>query len=50
MTYQQARREIDAAYHRGDIDADNWQHEREALEYAYGEAQSARDDEIGVTA
>ena len=49
MTYQQARREIDAAYRRGDIDRDTWEVERNALEYAHEQAQSAQDDEMGVT-
>ena len=44
MTYQQARQALDAAYRRGDIDADTWQAERDALEYAHGEAQSANDE------
>lgn len=50
MTYQQARQALDAAYRRGDIDADTWEAEREALEYAHEQAQSAQDDEMGVTA
>lgn len=50
MTFQQARQALDAAYQRGDIDADTWQHEREALEYAHGETQSAQDDAREVTA
>ena len=44
MTYQQARQALDAAYRRGDIDADTWEAEREALEYAHGEAMSAQDE------
>jgi len=44
MTYQQARQALDAAYRRGDIDADTWEAEREALEYAHGEAMRALDE------
>jgi len=43
MTYQQARREIDAAYHRGDIDSDVYAMERQRIEYEHGEKMSAQD-------
>lgn len=43
MNYLAARQEIDAAYRRGDIDRDTWEVERQALEYAHEQAQSAMD-------
>lgn len=50
MNFLAARKEIDAAYRRGDIDADTWQTERDALEYAHEQAQSAQDEDQGVVA
>ncbi len=50
MTKQQAIQALNDQWVQGDIDADDYEVERLAIEYAHGEAMSAADERQGGVA
>ena len=48
MSYRKAVEDLEARFKGGFLDLEAYQHERDSLEYAYGEAMTAADQRNGA--